>query len=913
MRSTVPPCAPVTFVGADYDPELVHAASSTADSQGRTIRSADAGRDDIVSRFRNIVDYTAPMRTSPASLTSGLLPAVVRFGLLGLAACKLDDAGPPDSGEGESVSGWTDSDGARIDGNSDGTVTFTDANGSQRTLTLALGRVSHPEDTVNYDPYNLKDPDQVDAIPLGLKWVAATAWDPGTRVLTLSDGSVARLAFEPGRVTLVQAADDEWAPYVRVTVPVEPTEGLYGLGEQFQSVEHRGTIKAMQFELWADMESVNNEAHVPVPLLVSSEGWGLLADSFRPGVFDVASTDPAVVEVTYNLPPNDTGNAGFSFDLYGPGTGALVVARYHERTGMPEVPPTWAFAPLQWRNAVDGAQDVRDDMAAIRENGIPTGLIWLDNPWQTTYNSMVPDPAQFPEWDQLVADLHAQGFRTMAWSTPYLEEEDPERDAYEASGWFVDAPILINPFGDWVDLSLDGAMAAWQARVSDAADLGIEGWKLDYGEDGQVGLGSARLQSHFGNGEDERTMHHKYAVYYDRAYSEPYPIVSGDTDPDGLPQMDGTRAGFILGRAGVLGGHTVADCIWPGDLDNDLSHFTRGTGSGDGPVGGLSSAIRGGTSLAASGYPFFASDTGGYRGGRPSKETMIRWTEYSATLPIMQYGGAGENHNPWDFTAYEEDETSQFDQETLDIFRVYAVLHTRLFPTFWALAQRARTEGLPIVQALGLAYPELGLHPQNEFLVGDDILVAPIEDIGATARSVDFPPGGWVHWWTGETVTGPASATVNAPLGAGPLYQRAGSAIPMLRRSVMTLSPSIGEGGPAVGEVGWVDSWADDPGVLNARVIVDETGAGFELTTGEALSADPVEDGADRVIHLTAGTLYVGWDIEVFGAATAVRVDGVELPRGEDGCAECWFPEPMESGDGWTRIVTDGEEVVVAG
>lgn len=766
-------------------------------------------------------------------------------------------------------------------------ITFTDASGVARPVRLELGFVSNPDDTVNYDPYNLIDPDLDYAIPAGLKWQAATTytWDGSAYHVTFDGGATATLTVDdagPGlRLALVQSPGDEWAPYVRVSLDVDPAEGMYGLGEQFSDVEHRGTYHAMQIELWSTMESANNEAHAPVPLLVSSAGWGLLADSFRPGVFDVEATASGVVQVTYDQVQAE----GFAFDLYGPGSGALVTARYHQRTGMPEVPPTWAFAPLQWRNAVGGADDVYDDMEAIRANGIPTGLIWLDNPWQTTYNSMVPDPTMFPDWAGLVDDLHAQGFRTMAWSTPYLEDDEPEHDSYEANSWFVDAALLLNDFGDWVDLTNDDAMAAWQARVSAAKDLGIEGWKLDYGEDTQLGIGSARLHYTFDNGEDERTMHHRYTSYYHHAYADPYDV-----------EADGTHAGFLLGRAGVLGGHTVTDCIWPGDLDNDFAAFSRDAGL----VGGLPSAIRAGTGLAASGYPFFASDTGGYRGGRPSSEAMIRWSEYSATLPIMQYGGAGANHNPWDFDAYDDDGPSQFDQDTLDAFTRYAILHIRLFPYFWELAQAARTEGLPTVQALGLAYPGLGMHPQDEYLVGGDILVAPVEVEGATSRTVDIPDGRWISWWTHETFAGPQEALlVHAPLGQGPLFQRVGSAIPMLRRSVMTLSPSDGS----------VDSWADDAGKLNARVYPDETGAGFELGTGEALEADAWngDSMSPRVIHLVAGSLYSGWDLEVYGGASGVTVDGVELPQGDEGCDECWFIAESP----WVRVVTGGTDVTI--
>lgn len=768
-----------------------------------------------------------------------------------LAACHRP-ADPPAPG---GTPTWTDPDGATLALADDGSLRFAPAGGAPRAVTLSFGFVADPAVDMNYDPWNLKAADMAGAVPAGLTWAeprSASCDDAGC-VLTLDNGARGRLLVDPSgpglRLAWSQEAGDAFAPYARVEVEVEDTEGFYGLGEVFEAVEHRGRVRPMQFEADASLESGYNEAHVPIPLLVSDAGWGMLVDSVWPGVWDLAAQDPGVVEAIFNH------DGTLTLDLYAPPTPREVVARHHQRTGAPEVPPTWAFAPMQWRNEVDGQDTLLADAAAIRAHAVPTGLIWVDNPWQTTYNSMQPDPAMFPDWEGMVATLHAQGFRFMAWTTPYLEPDDPEFEAYAAAGWFVEAPILFNDFGEWVDLTHPDARAAWAARA--AAASGVEGWKLDYGEDAQLGFGAARLRYAFANGEDERTMHHRYVVDYHRAYAG---------DPD---------ATFLLGRTGVLGGQAVTDCIWPGDLDPGFERFGV-----DGMVGGLPSAIRAGTGLSVSGYPFFASDIGGFRHGRPTHEAMVRWTEYAALLPIMQYGGGGENHNPWDFGDHGE---SRFTEATLDAFRTYAELHVRLFPYFWRLAERVRDEGLPIVLPPGLAFPGAGVQDDAAFLVGDELFVAPVEEEGATTRVVSLPPGDWVHWWTGERVTGDRALTVDAPLGAGPLYQRAGSAVPMLRPGVQTLSPTDGS----------VDSWADDPGSLWVRV-VPAAGAGFTLSTGEAATQD-----TDTSIRLTDGSLYAGWTLELWTPAPpAVSLDGQDLPEGEEGCVDCVIP-----GAPWTRVV----------
>lgn len=249
---------------------------------------------------------------------------------------------------------------------------------------------------------------------------------------------------------------------------------------------------------------------------------------------------------------------------------------------------------------------------------------------------------------------------------------------------------------------------------------------------------------------------------------------------------------------------------------------------------------------------------------------MLRWTEYAALLPVFQYGGSGKDHNPWNF---EPDGESVFTAFTLETFRRYAVLHTQLFPYFRMLSERVATTGLPIVMAQGFAYPDGGVHPEDTFLVGDDLLVAAVEEAGATEKDVSLPPGGWVHWWSGLRYEG--AVTVPAPLGEGPLFQREGSAIPLLRPEIMTLASTDGS----------VESWADAPGALHARVVPGE-GAGFALSDGEALA------WAGDTATLTDGARYTGWVLDVWAdGVTGVTLDGAALAEGEAGCGSCWYAD----------------------
>ena len=141
-------------------------------------------------------------------------------------------------------------------------------------------------------------------------------------------------------------------------------------------------------------------------------------------------------------------------------------------------------------------------------------------------------------------------------------------------------------------------------------------------------------------------------------------------------------------RGSAWGGQSVADIVWPGDLDNDLRE-----GLGE-EVGGLPGAVTALVSLAASGFPSFASDTGGYRGGMPTRETLLRWAEHTAFTPFLQLGGAGEHHNPW-----------LYDTEAGAIYQRLARAHMDLVPYFRMYAIRASTSGRPPLAHAALAFP----------------------------------------------------------------------------------------------------------------------------------------------------------------------------------------------------------------
>jgi alpha-D-xyloside xylohydrolase len=277
-------------------------------------------------------------------------------------------------------------------------------------------------------------------------------------------------------------------------------------------------------------------------------------------------------------------------------------------------------------------------------------------------------------------------------------------------------------------------------------------------------------------------------------------------------------------------------------------------------VGGLPAAVIAGLSLGASGFPFFGSDTGGYRNAPPDKETFTRWFEHTALSTVMQVG-TNSNDVAWEFR-----ENNGFDQEMLDWYRIYARLHLRLFPYEWTYAQRVLVDGRPILRAYGLQHPERGLHPSDVYFFGDDLLVAPVVRRGEREKEVPFPPGGWFDWWTGERYDGDETVVVEAPLGKLPLYLRAGGMVPLLRPTIDTLSP--------VEDAEAIESFHHEAGRLYVQMAVGPAHT-FELYDGTRLShtlgqqGEPTESESDLTASITVD------DGDVFNAGMEFHIMGV--------------------------------------
>ena len=608
---------------------------------------------------------------------------------------------------------------------------------------FVLGSVDEWDATRSYDPYPILAEAPGNAPPAGLTWhrgkSASITHADNDRIevsIRHEGGLASRFVIRRGGSERFSAKfSPEDGPrtivFLGVGADIDTKEGLYGMGELFDDVNNRGKLRAMQLEL-ADLESSYNEAHVPIPLLIGTRGWGLFVESPYPGVFDVANTEDTRVEAVFGTA--DTSAEGLDVHLLTAAHPLDVTKRYYEITGNPRLPGPWALGPWVWRDENDDQAQVEADLDAIRDLDLATTAYWIDRPYATAVNTFDFKASQFPDSDAMLAKMKRLGFRTALWHTPYLDENDPATESLRteatAGGFFPPkSGVLFNKWGKPIDLTNDAAKAWWQTQVKKYVDRGVAGFKLDYGEDIVPNAFSAGTGWEFSDGSTDRTMHSRYQLYYHSTYAE----LLKDEDH------------FLLCRAGTYGDQKNVSVIWPGDLDADFSLHGElrkdDSGKSYKAVGGLPASLIAGLSLGPSGFPFYGADTGGYRHSPPDKEVFIRWFQQTALSTVMQVG-TSSNDVAWEPTA-----ENGFDAEVLDLYRRYTRLHLRLFPYIWSYAKRLAEDGRPIQRAMGLAHPENSAHPNYDYLLGDHLLVAPVVERGRAAgtsrsRKAISTPGG---------------------------------------------------------------------------------------------------------------------------------------------------------------------------
>lgn len=573
---------------------------------------------------------------------------------------------------------------------------------------------------------------------------------------TSTDGDALALDVSvqvPGETLHMTSTTDAELDALALPLECDDDASFHGFGEQYGATDQRGEA----FRLWLTEQGIGREpdlpllptngnshtTYFPMPYYFDPRGFGGLFRTQQPVEVDLCASDPALA--WFEL------RDGIDLSIYVGPSGYDVIRQLGEDVGRPTLPPAWAWEP--WIAMQGGQEDVEAEIARLDMSGIPYSAVWvqdwtgirpnLDGGFGVEYRWRT-DTEIYPDLPGMVADLHANGKRFLGYANPFI---DPDLDHFEdmSSGDM----LLKDPKGaDYVTLApnIQSAHPDFTAPQTQAyvqaelramvEDIGMDGWMSDFGE-------WAPLDAVVADGSDPIAYHETFPIYWHSQWR----AVMDELRPDG--------DFAVFARSGTTGVHAVAQIYWIGDQEADFS-----------PYDGLPTVVPAMLNLGLSGIPFVTHDIAGFSGGPSTKELFLRWTELGAFTPIMRTHEGSDKENNWRWES---------DEDTIEHLRRFARVHMALADEIAALAEIAVESGAPMVRPLMLEFPE---DPQtvgisDSFLLGPDLLVAPVVEAGARTRTVYLPAGAtWFHIWTGESYEGGQSVDIPAPLGSPPVFAR---------------------------------------------------------------------------------------------------------------------------------------------
>jgi alpha-glucosidase len=549
-------------------------------------------------------------------------------------------------------------------------------------------------------------------------------------------------------------------------------EHFFGFGEQFSRfdlsgerlpilVSEQGVGRGLQpITLGADISARAGghwwTSYAPVPFYLTSKLRSFFSESSAYQVFDLR--DPRRVQLEVHA-------GSLLAHVYQGDSPAKLIEAHTSVVGRMPPLPDWtqhgAIVGLQ-----GGTARVKGILAQLDNAQVPLAGVWLQD-WvgqrTTSFGKQLwwnwtLDKQHYPDWAALNSSLSERGIRSLAYVNPFLvdvvDKGDQSRNLYQEAlgkGFLVvdqkNVPLdLLNTSfsAGLVDITNPQART-WLKQVikDEMLGAGFSGWMADFSE-------ALPFDSKLASGDAADLAHNRFPEQWAALNREVIEEVGGQGD-----LMFFTRAAFSRSPG-------LTTSMWLGDQLVTWDAYD-----------GLHSALLGLLSGGLSGFSLNHSDIGGYTTIKSplkdyfrSEELLLRWMEFSAFTSLYRShegNRPGNNQQIYSSPAVSRQ------------FARFAGIFAALAPYRASLMRQAAEQGLPLARPLWMHYPDdpesISTQPRS-FLLGDQVLVAPVLESGVSSMEVHLPAGRWVHLWTQQVFASTAGQTVTvaAPLGQPPVF-----------------------------------------------------------------------------------------------------------------------------------------------
>ncbi|MFV9511590.1 glycoside hydrolase family 31 protein [Tepidibacillus sp. LV47] len=526
---------------------------------------------------------------------------------------------------------------------------------------------------------------------------------------------------------------------------------FYGFGEKTGFLDKRGEKMTMwNSDVYAPHNPETDALYQSIPFFITlrdGKAHGIFFDNTFKSTFDFKTEEEYYSFVA----------EGGQIDYYlfaGPSM-KEVLEQYTALTGRIPIPPKWAIGYHQSRYSYETEQEVREIANTFLEKGIPLDVIYLDIHYMDGYRVFTFDQNRFPNPKKLVEDLKEKGIRIVPIVDPGVKE-DPEYDVYQEGirgdhfCKYLEGNIY---FGDvwpgnsaFPDFTSEKVRKWWGEKHKFYSDLGIEGIWNDMNEPAVFNetktMDVKVMHENDGDPKTHRELHNLYG------------LLMGNATYNGMKQHLQGKRPFLLTRSGYSGVQRYA-AVWTGDNRSFWEH--------------LQMSLPMVMNLGLSGISFAGPDVGGFAHDS-NGELLTRWTQVGAFTPYFRNHSAlgSVRQEPWSFgEKYEK------------VIKKYIQLRYQWLPQLYTLFAEAHQTGIPIMRPLVMEYPNDAntYNLSDQFMIGDNVIIAPIMQPSVTHRVLYLPDGRWVDYWTGEVLEGNQHHLIQAELDVLPIYVKEGTMI----------------------------------------------------------------------------------------------------------------------------------------
>lgn len=526
-----------------------------------------------------------------------------------------------------------------------------------------------------------------------------------------------------------------------------PGESIYGLGQhQHGLLDNKGCV--------IDLEQRNTE--VCIPFYISSLGYGFLWNN--PGVGRVELGNNLtrwVMEAT----------RGIDYYIVAGDTPAEILAKYIDATGHPPLLPDFALGFWQCKLRYRTQQELLDVVREYKKRGLPLAVIVSDYFHWRMMGDWAMDPRDWPDPVAMMKELKDLGVELMVSVWPTVNANNPVYNEMNERGLLARTVHGVQAHIPIWDTEPEGvAMAAyydatnpearrfvWERVKKGYLDYGVRVFWLDADEPELMPMHAENIRYALGTGLEVTNI---------------YPLLHQKGFYEGM-LAEGQNEVINLSRSAWAGTQRYGAAVWSGDI---RSRFDI-----------LRAQIPAGLNIAMSGIPWWTTDIGGFMDGDTRtdyfKELIVRWFQYGVFCPLFRLHGVRQPLNGLygAQSSGADNEVWSFGEQAYEIIRGLLFLREKLKPYLRALNQAAHRHGAPPMRPLVYDFPAdpAAANLADQFMLGPDLLVAPVVEQGALSRDVYLPAGAdWLDAWTMKEVRGGQRITADAPLERIPVFWR---------------------------------------------------------------------------------------------------------------------------------------------